>query len=303
MGILLKATFWSAIAAIAALYPIMKDYKAEMPNKLSIIYYAPFTKMENFIPESGLKFNLSIKDEDIELNNVFFTYVTMINNSSFSIKQTDFQEKLGIKSKKKDVEIILITPCNNLSFFSNRQSVNIPRFVWTNNSSLWELEPTFINSLESECSMIIVKTNSAVPSPKDFNWSGIVISHNIEIYESMKEFEEENTKITDLMKIGVFMEPKGIFAFFVIQAILLLMYSLINKILISNKSFFWEVTSFVYIIMLITSVSQLFVQIFIPWPYSPTIIHPISWVILGLFFITITVLTYKVTTQNSKNKN
>lgn len=292
---MLRDPLWLSIAALfstlVAILGAIITYNESMPNRLSIAFDPPFTEFSNFIPQSKIKFNFNIEGESIELDNIFFSYLIIQNNSSSSIKREDFQEKLGIKSNKKNLEIILVSSCKNLEYFNRQGNVNAPSLVWSKNSSIWEIEPELMNTGESGCSLIIVKTNSTAPiTMTDFSWSGRVIGYKIEPYNSARELYKDNRKLSDYMSMFVYMETLGIFAFLAIQSILsLILFLLINKIWFLNKFSIWELTKFSFIFLIITATSQILAAIFL----SSLEIHPIAWLILILSFLIMSNLIYK----------
>lgn len=287
---LLRDPIWSAIAAFIVIIGALMNYGESMPNRLSIVPNDAFSEFTKFYPNSKMK--LSIEGETIELKNTFYTYLWIANSSSSNIRSEDFQEKIGVRSNNPDLEITLVSSCKDIGNPQNLTKVNTPSFVWSKNASIWEIEPELINSGESGCSLIIVKSNQAAPiRMSDFSWSGRVVGHNVKIYDSLMEYSEDNKKLSDYLLIYISMTTAEIIWFLIIQCVLsLITILLINKIWFSNKFSILELSKFCFIFLLTTTTSEIIVSIFISSVHQ----HPIAWLLLVLHFLVFSALAYKI---------
>lgn len=265
------------------------SYGETLPNRISIVPNNTFSEFTKFYPNSKMK--LSIEGETVELKNTFYTYLWIENSSSSNIKSEDFQEKLGVRSNNPELEITLVSSCKNMGNPQNPTKSNAPSFNWSKNASVWEIEPELINSGESGCSLIIVKSKQVAPiRMDDFNWSGRVVGHNVKTYNSLMEYYEDNKKLSDYSLIYISMTTTEIIWFFIIQCVLsLITIPIINKILFSNKFSLLELSKFCFIFLLTITTSEIIVSIFI----SSVKQHPVAWFLLVLHLFVLIALAYK----------
>ena len=272
---LLRDPVWQGIGVLIAVIAIFLSSSNSKLNEISIIPNDTFTNLSEYFPDSKIKF--MIEGETSNLNNLYYRYFSIYNSSNLSFKADDFKNKISVKSKNPNIEIVLVSQCKNQTTPTEIINTSNPYFNWTKSGQGWELDPELLNSEEGGCMIMIIRNHSEGQveiNESDFLWNGRVVGTSLKIYSSAQAYSKANMRMNDYLQVQVSFGTKGIIWFLVLQCFLFIVPLYItSKLKLSSMSNIKN--PYIFAFLSITT-AEILVSKFI----NGTEQHPIVWPLL-----------------------
>ena len=287
---LLRDPIWQSIAALVSVLVFFIGFSDSKINEVAIVPNGKFENLSKYIPDSKIKF--TIEGETSNLNNLYYRYFTIQNTSKSSINKDDFKRNISVKSKNPNIEIALISSCNNKKITAEVAEVSSPQFSWIKSDKDWQLVPELFNSNEGGCMIMIVRNNSVEQveiSTSDFVWDGRIVGTRVKSYSSAEAYVEDNAKLSDYIQAGVYVkfETIGIFWFLILQFISFVVpLFIIKKLHIDSMS---NVKAYYFICLFSITTAEILVSKFVDGMRQ----HPIVWPLLISHLLFFVYLAYK----------
>ncbi|NOT66104.1 MAG: hypothetical protein HOP06_08790 [Methylotenera sp.] len=286
---------WQGLSVLITVIGIFLSISNSKSNEVSIIPTEKFTHLSEYFPDSKIKF--TIEGETSNLDNLYYRYFYVYNNSNLPLTADDFKKKISVKSRNSNFEILLVSSCRNKNELKEMSQISEPQFNWSKSKQGWELEPELLNSEEGGCVIMVVRnfpqdqTGIADIKESDFIWDGRIVGTRLKIYSSPEEYWESNTNITNYLQVTVAFGTEGVLWFLVLQYFLfivpLYIAEKIKVIFLQNVN-----NAYIFVLFSITT-SEILVSKFINGNQQ----HPVVWPLLLmhlLLFIYLAYRTYKL---------
>ena len=287
---LLRDPIWQSIAALVSVLVFFIGFSDSKINEVAIVPNGKFENLSKYFPDSKIKF--TIEGETSNLNNLYYRYFTIQNTSKSSINKDDFKRNISVKSKNPNIEIALISSCNNKKITAEVAEVSSPQFSWIKSDKDWQLVPELFNSNEGGCMIMIVRNNSVEQveiSTSDFVWDGRIVGTRVKSYSSAEAYVEDNAKLSDYIQAGVYVkfETIGIFWFLILQFISFVVpLFIIKKLHIDSMA---NVKAYYFICLFSITTAEILVSKFVDGMRQ----HPIVWPLLITHLLFFVYLAYK----------